>query len=212
LFTIKWIGSLLYLNKLSGNSWQSWTTPASAIAGYWFIYDLKFDKNGQLYLGGNAPEWNFALFTERGIEPVKDVSKAVYRIAVDEDNNKWLATAYGLVKYDGRTFVTYTAENSDLPFNDLYDVKEDGQGNLWLASGKYLVKFDSNVFTNYGTPLDTGNEQDFIVSLEFDSAGDIWIGSKLSGLFKLAPVVGRILSARREPPTFGTLKTLSDRY
>jgi ligand-binding sensor domain-containing protein len=182
----KWIGSLLYLNKFDGSKWQAWTTPESAVANYWFISDLEFDRNGDLWLAGDAPEWHFAKFTGDTIQPVPEITKSVCEILIDGDNNKWLASQYqGLIKYDGTRFVTWNTENSDLPANDIYDIKQDASGNLWLACNKYLVQFDGNNFTNYPVPeLQKTNERDFISSLELDDDGNVWLGTKQSGLFK----------------------------
>jgi ligand-binding sensor domain-containing protein len=181
----KWIGSLLYLNKFNGTAWQAWTTPQSALANYWFIYDLKFDRNGDLWMGGDSPEWRFAKFTGEAIQPVSGITKAVSRILVDKDNNKWLASLEGLIKYDGTHVVTWNTGNSSLPANDIYDIKQDASGNLWLACSKYLIRFDGHEFTRYTNPLlQEGDERDFISCLEPDDSGNIWLGTKLSGLFK----------------------------
>jgi ligand-binding sensor domain-containing protein len=183
----KWIGSLMFLNKFDGEEWQSWTTPLSAIAAYWFIYDLKFDRNGVLWLGGSSPEWKFAQFTGTEIQAFPEITASVHAIEFDGENNQWLATANGLVKYDGRTFTSYNTANSAIPGNCIYDVKSDASGNLWLAIGKYLVRFDGENFTSYETPLleeaDPTN-QDFVLCLNVDSKGAIWLGTKKSGLFK----------------------------
>jgi ligand-binding sensor domain-containing protein len=81
--------------------------------------------------------------------------------------------------------VTYTAENSSLPHNDIYDLKKDDQRNLWIASGKSLVQFDGNSFNNLPAPIDPDNQQDFVTTIALDNTGTPWIGTKLSGLFKL---------------------------
>lgn len=93
----KWIGSLLFLNKFDGEDWRSWTTPLSAVAAYWVIYDLKFDRNGVLWMGGSAPEWKFAQFTGTEIQVFPKISASVYAIEFDGNNNRWLATGNGFV-------------------------------------------------------------------------------------------------------------------
>ncbi|MDR0506117.1 MAG: T9SS type A sorting domain-containing protein [Dysgonamonadaceae bacterium] len=186
----KWIGTLCYLNMFDGKSWQAWTTPQSMIAAYWFVSDLKFDSNGDLWMAGSAPEWNFAKFTDGEIQPFPEITKSVKTILIDKDNNKWLASMQGLVKYDGKEFVTWNTENSVLPANDIYDIKQDASGNMWLACSKYLVQFDGREFTVYPSPLDSNNGKNFIYCLELDDSGNIWLGSKLSGLFKFTPSQG----------------------
>lgn len=48
----------------------------------------------------------------------------------------WFATAdYGLNRYDGHTFKTYTKEENGLCNNCVYSVTEDAKGNFWLVCG-----------------------------------------------------------------------------
>jgi ligand-binding sensor domain-containing protein len=197
----KWIGSLLYLNKFNGDSWQTWTTPLSIVAGYWIIWDLKFDRNGDLWMGGDSPEWHFAKFSGQEIQPVPEIKKAITKILIDEQDNKWLASQYeGLIKYNGSEFVTWNTENSNLPSNDIYDIKQDASGNIWLASNKYLVKFDGREFTGYANPH-IANARDFIYSLELDDLGNIWAGTKFSGLFKFVIAQESFQSVSATPTT-----------
>jgi ligand-binding sensor domain-containing protein len=185
----KWIGSLGYLNKFDGNTWQQWTTPLSAFANFWFIYDLKFDSNGDLWMGGDAPEWHFAKFTGQEIQPFPEVRGAVSGILIDGDNTKWLASMQGFIKYDGTQFTVWNTENSILPANIIFDIKRDASGNIWLACDQHLVRFDGREFTAYPSPLvEENNIMNFITCLEFDDRGNIWFGTKLSGLFKFTPV------------------------
>jgi ligand-binding sensor domain-containing protein len=205
----KWIGSLAYLNKFDGNTWQAWSTPLSQVAAYWFIRDLKFDRYGDLWMGGDSPEWRFAKFTGEEIQPIPEVTKAVSGILIDEDNNKWLASLQGLIKYDGTKFVTWNTENSNLPANDVYDIKQDASGNIWLACNKYLVRFDGRELTVYPSPLvEENNIMNFITCLEFDDAGNIWFGTKLSGLFKFTPTPESFLRVLNSPTA---IKTISGR-
>lgn len=156
-------------------------------------------------MGGDAPEWHFAKFTGGEIQPVPEITKAVNRILIDKADNKWLATRQGLIKYDGTTFVTWNTGNSDLPDNDIRDIKQDASGNLWLACGRYLVRFDGrNEFAVYqipppaqenkerdpvsSKPLPENNEISTILCLEFDDRGNIWFGTESSGLFKFTQV------------------------
>jgi ligand-binding sensor domain-containing protein len=182
-----WVGTHMYLNKFDGENWESWTTPNSIFDGQWAIYDLKFDNEGILWLGGESlmSGFYFAKFTGSEIQKIDGIRKPVLSIAFDGENNKWLGTATGLVKYDGTDFITYNTNNSTLPDNNIYDIKKDASGNLWLASGRYLVKFDGTNFTVYNTPLIT-DDNNFIYCLEMEDDGTIWIGTRRNGLIKFS--------------------------
>ncbi|MDR3129195.1 MAG: T9SS type A sorting domain-containing protein [Tannerellaceae bacterium] len=153
-------------------------------------------------MGGSSPEWSFAKFTGQEIQPIPEITKTVHRILIDRDNNKWLASSDGLIKYDGRQFVTWNAENSSLPATDIYDIKQDASGILWLACNKYLVRFDGREFTDYTIPLlQESNQGDFILCLELDDRGNIWVGTKLNGLFKFTPSQESFQRILKSPPT-----------
>jgi two-component sensor histidine kinase len=51
----------------------------------------------------------------------------------------WLATKYGLNRFDGYNFRWYTEEKDGLPFNDIQKIAEDGNKNLWLLSSKETI-------------------------------------------------------------------------
>jgi ligand-binding sensor domain-containing protein len=195
-----WTGTHMYLNKFDGENWESWTTPNSVFDGQWAIYDLKFDNEGVLWIGGESvvSDFYFARFTGSEIQKIDGIRKTVLSIAFDGENNKWLGTATGLVKYDGTNFTTYNTSNSTLPDNIIYDVKKDASGNLWLASSRYLVKFDGTDFITYETPL-ISDDNNFIYCLEIDPEENIWIGTRRNGLVKFSDGVFRQINVSNSP-------------
>ncbi|MDR1896322.1 MAG: T9SS type A sorting domain-containing protein [Prevotellaceae bacterium] len=195
-----WAGTHLYLNKFDRENWESWTTPNSIFDSQWAIYDLKFDDDGVLWLGGESVTsgFYFARFTGSEIQKIDGIHKTVLSIAFDGENNKWLGTATGLIKYDGTNFTAYNTNNSFLPDNIIYDVKKDASGNLWLASGRYLVKFDGTDFTTYTTPLIT-DDNNFIYCLEVEDDGTIWIGTRRNGLVKFSDGLFRQINVSNSP-------------
>ena len=54
-------------------------------------------------------------------------------VAKDKNGYLWVATNYGLNRYDGYDFTLYTSEKNNLHSNDhIHKIQEDKQGNLWL--------------------------------------------------------------------------------
>ncbi|MFR9166838.1 MAG: two-component regulator propeller domain-containing protein [Dysgonomonas sp.] len=163
----------------TGKNWEKWTTPRSAIDVIWVIMDMKQDKDGVLWLAGMSPSWKFGKFENNAIQTIPGVNTYAYGLEIDNDNNIWLATNAGLVKYDRATFTTYDISNSTLPANTIHDVKKDVSGNLWLTCNKYLVKYDGSDFTKYEIPQIRENAMKLLPD------GDvIWVGTKRNQLFK----------------------------
>jgi ligand-binding sensor domain-containing protein len=92
--------------------------------------------------------------------------------------------------YNGRGgFIIWNTENSILPSNDISDIKQDALGNIRLACYQHIVLFDGRKFAVYPSPLvEENNIMNFISCLEFDNHGNIWFGTKLSGLHRFTPV------------------------
>ena len=178
----KWFGTLYYLNKFDGTHWQSWTTPNSAIEIIWMINDMKFDKQGILWIGGQSPTWSFARFDGDKMEPFKERFGVVNSIEIDEKDDIWLATKNGLVKYDREEFTDYTQDNPELSGSTITCVRKDDAGNIWFTSGIFLIKYDGKQFIRYEAPL-RDKDYDYLTCLEHD--GDVvWIGTRKSGLMK----------------------------
>jgi ligand-binding sensor domain-containing protein len=60
--------------------------------------------------------------------------RQVNGICQDSRGFIWLATKYGLNRFDGYSFRWFTKEKDGLPFNDIQKIVEDGNKNLWLLS------------------------------------------------------------------------------
>jgi ligand-binding sensor domain-containing protein len=66
----------------------------------------------------------------------------VNAVAIDVNNNKWLATlGGGIAKFDGTIWTVYNSTNSGLPDNWLNTITIDAHGNKWIATNKGLAVF-----------------------------------------------------------------------
>jgi ligand-binding sensor domain-containing protein len=163
----------------------------------WFMYVLKFDKDGILWAGG-VP-FSFSKFTEEeGIQELDSHGGEVSNIEIDKDNNLWLASDDGLVKYMKDSYIVFNKDNSSLPHSWIHDVKIDESGIIWLVAGGYLVRFDEENFISYEIPY-IDNYYDFIYSLEIDSDGTAWLGSRRSGLIKFKDGVFKQIDVSNSP-------------
>ena len=183
----KWIGNCMYLVKSDNEKWKKWSpeTMECEYSSQFFITAMALDHDGILWIGGDSYSCgSFGKFTENGFEfynmEYPDWIVHVNSIAIDKENSVWIGMSWGgLSKYDRQQFTTYTTENSNIPDNNVYDIKMDKEGNLWLACSTYLVKFDGATFTKYEHP----DIQSFIHCLAIEDNGDIWVGTHDDGLF-----------------------------
>ncbi|PLW96056.1 MAG: hypothetical protein C0591_09765, partial [Marinilabiliales bacterium] len=107
----------------------------------------------------------------------------------------WFYTLYGLVRYDGYSFKTYS--------NDPYDstsmpgvmgistMIEGADGKIWLGTAQnLLLEFDpvTEKFTPY--PMDSTiseNYRNWISTMYMDHDNNLWLGLQYEGLYKFNP-------------------------
>lgn len=71
----------------------------------------------------------------------------------DKAGNLWFATMRnGVYKYDGKSFVQFTAGNG-LNSNNVYCMLEDKDGKIWIGTDVGLVLYDGKTFTKIQIPL-----------------------------------------------------------
>ncbi len=109
----------------------------------------------------------------------------INKICQDHLGYIWLATDYGLTRFDGSETVTFTrtSEAGSLLSNTVLTVMEDSENNLWVGTTDGIQKFDRSTLT-FATPrLSYPNVPDFsyVNSIIEDRKGNIWFTTSRSG-------------------------------
>ena len=94
----------------------------------------------------------------------------------------WVATGYGLNRFDGKSFRQYYEENG-LANNRVHTLFEDSAENIWVGTenGITVIKDDSLHIPDYLSELsDTP-----VLAFFEDFLGTIWIGTSGKGLWRL---------------------------
>ena len=73
------------------------------------------------------------------IDGLPDVD--VQAILEDREGYLWFGTETGVSRYDGESFVTFTAEDG-LAHNDVKSILEDREGYLWFGTGGGVSRCD----------------------------------------------------------------------
>jgi signal transduction histidine kinase/ligand-binding sensor domain-containing protein len=139
--------------------------------------------------------------------PGGSIGNSVQQIVQDSAGFLWFASQAGLIRYDGRNFVTYHFDpnNPNTPSSDYIEsIFIDSKGMIWLTHWQEggLTSFDpdSEIFTRYKhDPNDPESLSgtDFSVVTE-DRSGYIWIGGQ-SGLDRLDRKTGKVKRFHHDP-------------
>ncbi|MCC9137620.1 two-component regulator propeller domain-containing protein [Pontibacter silvestris] len=146
------------------------------------INDILQDNKRQLWLAtrGGLSRFNGSTFQtytkQQGLS-----SNNIACLYQDSRRHIWIGTSdRGLIEYDNDEFKIFNTKNG-LPRGGVSDIVEDEKGHLWVttARGVYyssskgqFVKYNALPEHNYTT-------------LAFSPTGQLWVGSKENGLYKI---------------------------
>jgi hypothetical protein len=101
-------------------------------------------------------------------------------IAIDRDGAQWFATNYGLARFDGATWKTFSTMDplppNNMPIGGLAAIVIDGNGYKWVGGGSGLARFDGANWQVY--PFRCGSSTNdpcgTVTSLALDRDGSLW--------------------------------------
>lgn len=140
-----------------------------------FTYRLFFSPLLIVSLGSSAQYQSFKNYTPNDGIP----SKMIYQSFQDDEGYIWLATEYGVSKYDGYHFDNYTMK-SGLSDNEVLEFFKDDLGRTWLLTlnGKFAYHYQGKFYNSETDstlrPLDA---QSMITSAQKSPNGDIWFST-----------------------------------
>ncbi|MGB0930124.1 MAG: T9SS type A sorting domain-containing protein [Chitinophagales bacterium] len=151
------------------------------------IYGITFDHDNHLWLGtskGKLHEWDGEKWETFDLRVPQDFShQPIHDIAVDKNNQIWVAHQASLKLFDGEQVIERFT-STDLGFHEtnFWNLNIDSRNNdLWVGTSKAgLLHFNGTDWTNYtseNSPL-TYNSIDFVL---IDPTGHKWIVPQYGG-------------------------------
>jgi len=169
------------------------------------IHEVTVDHRGKLWVGSNGR--GIMIFSpgnpvperlEAGSDKNKTLGdNTVYTLAEDQRGRMWIGTnSGGLQLYypDKKQFLTLRG-NTRGTFSLVYTIFPDSRGNVWFSSYSGNFRYNHPGETPSPEDLDTlltgfpqgTSIQDFLE----DSAGNIWMGTNSSGVFRYSASTGK---------------------
>lgn len=158
-----WLATTHGLIFRDNGQWHVYSTTNSNLPTN-YIYSIDFDSQNNVWcgtFGAGLTCFNGTSFTtyttKQGLE-----SDFVATVCVDKNDVVWFncrSSQYpeiyglGLSSLHNGQFKTYTANNSQLASNTIWDIETDAKNNLWLATGddKGVTQFDGTHWNIYNT-------------------------------------------------------------
>lgn len=108
----------------------------------------------------------------------------INRILQARDGYIWLATYYGIVRFDGVRFTVFDVVNTPaIQANRIRALAEDSDGTLWIASSKGLSQMRDGAFRIF--PLGDRFAGDQILTVTTGTDGEIWFATVGAGLCRI---------------------------
>ena len=189
------------------------------------IYDLREDKNGTLWTGGDGlktfdrTRGTFTHFRHDSADPGSLLHNSVNAVYEDRAGTLWVGTGGGLDRYDEKTgkFIHYWVDPNirkaldpdTWGFHWIQRIYEDEGGILWLCTNRGPVAFDRKIGTGrpyyiYQAEPDSSPARS-VSSMCEDGAGTLWIGTWGGGLMTYDAQADSFVPYRHDPLAQGDL-------
>jgi signal transduction histidine kinase/ligand-binding sensor domain-containing protein/DNA-binding response OmpR family regulator len=194
-----WLGS--YLNGLSlfdprTGRCTYFNQPKNEILPPNRVYCLQEDGKGNLWIGSYGDGlYKFDVasqtLTEHYLEDETASGLAnnwINYLFCDDKGLLWIATYKGLSCFDpdDRTFTSYTRDNSPLPGNVIFTLKEDSNHQLWIGTDNGLACMDKSSKQIRIFNTDDGLGGKMVCAIEPDDQNRIWLSTH-SGISMYSP-------------------------
>ena len=156
-----------------------------------FVRTMYQDTKGNYWFGTNGNGiicYDGKTLEKISIEGLRSLN-VVREIVEDKAGYLWFGTDYGLIKYDGEKYTTYSEKNG-LQDDESWGLTIDKSGLIWVGSTGGVSYFDGEKFIPFSLPDSMVENPQHMLSdkLVFkfleDRNGTMWFATDGNGIFK----------------------------
>ncbi|MBP7390024.1 MAG: hypothetical protein KA841_06445, partial [Chitinophagales bacterium] len=158
-----------------------------------FVRSMYQDTKGNYWFGTNGNgiiRYNGQTLETMTIEGIS-LKMRVLKIVEDKAGNVWFGTDYGLIKYDGKQFTSFSKkEGLQGEDEEIWGLAIDKNGLIWVGGYGGVFHFDGERFIPFSLPdLMVENRQHMlseklVFKIIEDKSGTIWLVTDGNGIFK----------------------------
>ena len=156
------------------------------------VREIFQDSKGNLWIGTNV--YDLMLYNGDSLKYITEKDGfieggRVTGIVEDDEGNVWFATAFGLKKYDGKSFTNYNVDDG-LANSEIWSLIIDANGVFWIGQNEGLTRYDGKRFENISVPKAAVKDPkikyapDRITAIVEDRKGNLWLGTDGYGICK----------------------------
>ena len=123
--------------------------------------------------------------------------KKINSLVTIDDNEIWIGTDSGLVRWNGREF-SQTSGPDALALAQVLAMTKDNDGNLWVGSSKGLIRMDARGISSL--EYEKNRRAETVNAVFEDREGNLWVGTA-KGIERFRDSVFTTFSIRRGLPT-----------
>lgn len=159
-----------------------------------FIYDLFYDSGtNALWIGTEGNGVYRADLTSKSVKRIGEnegVSDNIRHILKSKQNEIWIGTANGIVKYNEASgeitkYRQQKSTNQSLISNNVLSLCEDRSGLIWVGTMEGISKFNSSsIFKNYkyDENIENSLNEGMISGIYEDDDGYLWVNTFTKGI------------------------------
>lgn len=177
-----WIITEYGLSSFDGSTWTTYDTTNSGLPNQ-YLHDVAIEQNGMKWIASSSglisfDGTNWALFDTSNSAMS---SQYTARIFISPSGEKWVATYDGMERFDGTNWILYDYAAAPFAFYNTTDLAFRGN-EVFVAThgdfsqGEGLARFDGAVWTQLN-PSNSGLPFMRVECMDFDTAGNLWIGN-----------------------------------
>ncbi|GAB1468234.1 hypothetical protein MASR2M64_09450 [Candidatus Cloacimonadota bacterium] len=200
------------LIKFDGTIWTVWNTTNSDIP-IDIVSEINATRGSSIFSGTllyGLTEFAGNTWTTHNISNSGLIFAATNCVEFGNNNRKWFGSELGVSLLDNTGWSSWGIFTTQDPIYYVTHIVEDNNGTTWINSFNRLMSYDGSLWITHQAS-EFGLQTLNVSSLDFDSQGNLWIGTS-EGLIKQHSGTFTVYNSTNSPLASNTTKVVKGLY